>query len=228
MFLDSDRFCILSLFSWGFPNRLAPQRLQETSHYGASCTQTEPAVWLLGDEGETWDGRLWACLPVPAPCKFCHPPVCKGEHKTQQTQMSLWLGLITVCLFVCLFVFGAGAGREDRGETLPHGAELQEQRPLGQRDSDHEEVSVNHPQTSLYIFFFENHYWIILLSSCYRLNHVNVVQAREVPEELSSIALNDLPLLAMEYCSRGDLRKVPSGYFIKTPNNVLSIQTLPC
>ncbi|XP_041866785.1 inhibitor of nuclear factor kappa-B kinase subunit alpha-like [Melanotaenia boesemani] len=41
-----------------------------------------------------------------------------------------------------------------------------------------------------------------------KLNHVNIVQAREVPAELSSIALNDLPLLAMEYCSRGDLRKV--------------------
>uniref|UniRef100_A0A3Q3WPV4 Inhibitor of nuclear factor kappa-B kinase subunit alpha n=1 Tax=Mola mola TaxID=94237 RepID=A0A3Q3WPV4_MOLML len=41
-----------------------------------------------------------------------------------------------------------------------------------------------------------------------KLNHVNVVQAREVPEELTSIALNDLPLLAMEYCYRGDLRKV--------------------
>uniref|UniRef100_A0A8D3DU71 Inhibitor of nuclear factor kappa-B kinase subunit alpha n=1 Tax=Scophthalmus maximus TaxID=52904 RepID=A0A8D3DU71_SCOMX len=41
-----------------------------------------------------------------------------------------------------------------------------------------------------------------------KLNHVNVVQAREVPEELSSIALNDLPLLAMEYCSRGDLRNI--------------------
>uniref|UniRef100_A0A665UG37 Inhibitor of nuclear factor kappa-B kinase subunit alpha n=1 Tax=Echeneis naucrates TaxID=173247 RepID=A0A665UG37_ECHNA len=41
-----------------------------------------------------------------------------------------------------------------------------------------------------------------------KLNHMNVVQAREVPEELSAIALNDLPLLAMEYCSRGDLRKV--------------------
>lgn len=49
---------------------------------------------------------------------------------------------------------------------------------------------------------------------CYRLKHGNVVQAREVPEELTSISLNDLPLLAMEYCSRGDLRKVPSGYFI--------------
>ncbi|XP_026164677.1 inhibitor of nuclear factor kappa-B kinase subunit alpha-like isoform X2 [Mastacembelus armatus] len=41
-----------------------------------------------------------------------------------------------------------------------------------------------------------------------KLNHVNVVQAREVPKELSCIALNDLPLLAMEYCSKGDLRKV--------------------
>ncbi|XP_071768841.1 inhibitor of nuclear factor kappa-B kinase subunit alpha-like [Centroberyx gerrardi] len=41
-----------------------------------------------------------------------------------------------------------------------------------------------------------------------KLSHVNVVEAREVPEEISSIALNDLPLLAMEYCSRGDLRKM--------------------
>ncbi|CAN9499860.1 unnamed protein product [Ophioblennius macclurei] len=41
-----------------------------------------------------------------------------------------------------------------------------------------------------------------------KLNHVNVVQAREVPEELNTIALNDLPLLAMEYCSKGDLRKL--------------------
>lgn len=40
---------------------------------------------------------------------------------------------------------------------------------------------------------------------------MNVVQARDVPEEFSSIALNDLPLLTMEYCSRGDLRKVQSG-----------------
>lgn len=37
---------------------------------------------------------------------------------------------------------------------------------------------------------------------------MNVVQASEVPEELSLIARNDLPLLAMEYCSGGDLRKV--------------------
>lgn len=43
-------------------------------------------------------------------------------------------------LIPCL-LFGAGAGRQDRCETLPPGAELQEQRPLEQRDPDHEEVS---------------------------------------------------------------------------------------
>ncbi|XP_061665847.1 inhibitor of nuclear factor kappa-B kinase subunit alpha-like isoform X1 [Syngnathoides biaculeatus] len=43
-----------------------------------------------------------------------------------------------------------------------------------------------------------------------KLNHINVVTARDVPREISLIALNDLPLLAMEYCSHGDLRKVLS------------------
>ncbi|KAL0964168.1 hypothetical protein UPYG_G00320140 [Umbra pygmaea] len=43
-----------------------------------------------------------------------------------------------------------------------------------------------------------------------KLSHDNVVRARDVPEEIQrcSIAVNDLPLLAMEYCSRGDLRKL--------------------
>lgn len=41
---------------------------------------------------------------------------------------------------------------------------------------------------------------------------MNVVEAREVPDELLCIAVNDLPLLAMEYCSRGDLRKVNAHY----------------
>uniref|UniRef100_A0A3Q3EMD0 Inhibitor of nuclear factor kappa-B kinase subunit alpha n=1 Tax=Labrus bergylta TaxID=56723 RepID=A0A3Q3EMD0_9LABR len=43
-----------------------------------------------------------------------------------------------------------------------------------------------------------------------KLNHINVVAGRDVPEEMMHIALNDLPLLAMEYCSRGDLRKMLS------------------
>uniref|UniRef100_A0A672NQU8 Inhibitor of nuclear factor kappa-B kinase subunit alpha n=1 Tax=Sinocyclocheilus grahami TaxID=75366 RepID=A0A672NQU8_SINGR len=40
--------------------------------------------------------------------------------------------------------------------------------------------------------------------------HLNVVTAKDVPEEMMHIALNDLPLLAMEYCSKGDLRKLLS------------------
>ncbi|XP_078421822.1 inhibitor of nuclear factor kappa-B kinase subunit beta isoform X6 [Cetorhinus maximus] len=40
-----------------------------------------------------------------------------------------------------------------------------------------------------------------------RLNHVNVVAARDVPEGMQKLALNDLPLLGMEYCEGGDLRK---------------------
>lgn len=64
------------------------------------------------------------------------------------------------------------------------------------------------------VFFFYLVEPVLLVWFCSRLKHINVVQARDVPEELMSISINDLPLLAMEYCSRGDLRKVPSGYFI--------------
>lgn len=43
----------------------------------------------------------------------------------------------------------------------------------------------------------------------HRLDHVNVVAAREVPEGMQKLVFtNDLPLLAMEYCQGGDLRKV--------------------
>lgn len=49
-----------------------------------------------------------------------------------------------------------------------------------------------------------------------RLNHPNVVRACEVPEEMNFL-VNDVPLLAMEYCSGGDLRKVtPAVLPIKT------------
>nr|KAF6303561.1 component of inhibitor of nuclear factor kappa B kinase complex [Myotis myotis] len=40
-----------------------------------------------------------------------------------------------------------------------------------------------------------------------KLNHSNVVKACDVPEELNFL-INDVPLLAMEYCSGGDLRKI--------------------
>uniref|UniRef100_A0A8C1H2J8 IkappaB kinase n=1 Tax=Cyprinus carpio carpio TaxID=630221 RepID=A0A8C1H2J8_CYPCA len=49
--------------------------------------------------------------------------------------------------------------------------------------------------------------WSLEIQIMKRLNHMNVVAARDVPEELQKLATNDLPLLAMEYCQGGDLRK---------------------
>ncbi|XP_031712166.1 inhibitor of nuclear factor kappa-B kinase subunit beta [Anarrhichthys ocellatus] len=50
--------------------------------------------------------------------------------------------------------------------------------------------------------------WILEIQIMKRLDHVNVVAAREVPEGMHEmITINDLPLLAMEYCQGGDLRK---------------------
>ncbi|KAM9360845.1 inhibitor of nuclear factor kappa-B kinase subunit beta [Symphorus nematophorus] len=50
--------------------------------------------------------------------------------------------------------------------------------------------------------------WCLEIQIMKRLDHVNVVAAREVPEGMQKLmATNDLPLLAMEYCQGGDLRK---------------------
>lgn len=40
-----------------------------------------------------------------------------------------------------------------------------------------------------------------------RLNHPNVVQAISLPEDLAKLP-SILPILCMEYCSKGDLRQV--------------------
>ena len=40
-----------------------------------------------------------------------------------------------------------------------------------------------------------------------RLDHPNLVSAKDVPVPLD-VSDNELPLLAMEFCSGGDLRKV--------------------
>ena len=40
-----------------------------------------------------------------------------------------------------------------------------------------------------------------------RLRHPNLVSARDVPPSLD-VSDDELPLLAMEFCSGGDLRKV--------------------
>uniref|UniRef100_A0A674CSF5 Serine-threonine/tyrosine-protein kinase catalytic domain-containing protein n=1 Tax=Salmo trutta TaxID=8032 RepID=A0A674CSF5_SALTR len=55
--------------------------------------------------------------------------------------------------------------------------------------------------------------WCLEIQITMRLDHVSVVAAREVPEGLqSSLGINDLHLLAMEYCQGGDLRKVCYSY----------------
>jgi len=41
-----------------------------------------------------------------------------------------------------------------------------------------------------------------------RLKHPNVVQGFPLPSELNHLVTGDLPVLAMEFCDRGDLRKV--------------------
>lgn len=47
-----------------------------------------------------------------------------------------------------------------------------------------------------------------------RLSHPNVIAAKEVPSEIN-VMVGELPLLAMEYCSKGDLRKVTNKTELK-------------
>lgn len=54
-----------------------------------------------------------------------------------------------------------------------------------------------------------------------RLRHINVITAKEIPVPLKILSQN-LPILAMEYCSKGDLRKVIS----KTCNGLKEIEVL--
>jgi serine/threonine protein kinase len=49
--------------------------------------------------------------------------------------------------------------------------------------------------------------WTLEVDIMQRLNHRNVVAAKDVPAVLN-VSAGELPLLAMEYCSGGDLRKV--------------------
>lgn len=49
--------------------------------------------------------------------------------------------------------------------------------------------------------------WKLEVDIMQRLSHPNVIAAKDVPPEINVMA-GELPLLAMEYCSKGDLRKV--------------------
>ncbi|XP_030057928.1 inhibitor of nuclear factor kappa-B kinase subunit beta isoform X1 [Microcaecilia unicolor] len=54
--------------------------------------------------------------------------------------------------------------------------------------------------------------WCLEIQIMKRLNHPNVVAARDVPNGMQKLAPNDLPVLAMEYCEGGDLRKYLNQY----------------
>jgi len=41
-----------------------------------------------------------------------------------------------------------------------------------------------------------------------RLHHPNVVRGIKLPDELTCMVTSDMPVLAMEYCQLGDLRRV--------------------
>jgi len=41
-----------------------------------------------------------------------------------------------------------------------------------------------------------------------RLDHPNVVGGVDLPEELKCLVTGDMPVLAMEFCQLGDLRRV--------------------
>jgi serine/threonine protein kinase len=49
--------------------------------------------------------------------------------------------------------------------------------------------------------------WILEIQIMQKLQHENVISAMDVPTILD-VMPNELPLLAMEYCSGGDLRRV--------------------
>lgn len=49
--------------------------------------------------------------------------------------------------------------------------------------------------------------WTLEVDIMKRLDHANVIRALDVPPELD-VNEDQLPLLAMEYCAGGDLRKV--------------------
>lgn len=56
--------------------------------------------------------------------------------------------------------------------------------------------------------------WKLEVDMMSRLNHPNVVMGIPVPPELD-VPATEMPLLAMEYCSNGDLRKVNNLFVLK-------------
>lgn len=53
----------------------------------------------MGDEGEARDGRLWARLPVPAPCKCFHVYTHTQENINSRGGCVIGLVLFTFTLY---------------------------------------------------------------------------------------------------------------------------------
>uniref|UniRef100_K1QDD6 IkappaB kinase n=1 Tax=Magallana gigas TaxID=29159 RepID=K1QDD6_MAGGI len=60
--------------------------------------------------------------------------------------------------------------------------------------------------------------WTLEVDIMKRLDHPNVIAAKDVPPELN-VHVGEMPLLAMEYCSGGDLRKV-----LNKPENCVGLK----
>ena len=61
------------------------------------------------------------------------------------------------------------------------------------------------------------HRWEMEINIMLRLKHINVITALPVPEPLLAVQEHNLPMLAMEFCDKGDLRNVstkPSRAFL--------------
>uniref|UniRef100_A0A8D0HFK9 IkappaB kinase n=1 Tax=Sphenodon punctatus TaxID=8508 RepID=A0A8D0HFK9_SPHPU len=92
-----------------------------------------------------------------------------------------------------------GGAREMRQRGGAGGSELSE---LSSQDTG-EQIAIKQCRQELSLRNRDR--WCLEIQIMKRLNHPNVVAARDVPEGMQNP--NDLPLLAMEYCQGGDLRR---------------------
>ncbi|KAJ8285974.1 hypothetical protein GJAV_G00033070 [Gymnothorax javanicus] len=74
-----------------------------------------------------------------------------------------------------------------------------------QNKDTEEQIAIKHCRQELSAKNKER--WCLEIQIMKRLHHENVVAAKEVPDGMQKMVTNDLPLLAMEYCQGGDLRK---------------------
>ena len=90
---------------------------------------------------------------------------------------------------------------------------------LSQTTSNHVNIAFVSQMTSRYIAVKQcrqqdelsertKNRWALECEIMLQLDHPNIVKGLPLPEELSQISNGSLPVLAMEFCKMGDLRKV--------------------